>query len=69
MENASAPGTFVTYNLYTDAGRSTIIPIGGDVTLASDGSEQTINIYGRAFGEAALTPGTYGDVITVVLEL
>jgi len=69
MENASAPGTFVTYNLYSDAGRSTIIPIGGDVTLASDGSEQTINIYGRAFGEAALTPGTYGDVITVVLEL
>lgn len=69
MENASAPGTFVTYNLYTDAGRSTIIPIGGDVTLASDGSEQTINIYGRAFGEAALIPGTYGDVITVVLEL
>jgi len=69
MENASAPGTYVTYNLYSDAGRTTIIPIGGDVTLAADGSQQTVNVYGRAFGEPALTPGTYGDVITVVLEL
>lgn len=69
MENATDPGMFVTYNLYSDAGRTAIIPIGGGITLASDGSAQTVNVYGRAFGEAALTPGTYGDVITVVLEL
>lgn len=69
MANGSAAGEFVTYNLYADAGRTTIIPIGGDITLASDGSEQTVNVYGRAFGEAGLTPGTYSDVITVVLEL
>lgn len=69
MENASSPGHYVTYNLYSDAGRTTIIPIGGDVTLASTGALQTVNVYGRAFGEAALTPGTYGDTITVVLEL
>lgn len=69
MENAAAPGNFVTYNLYSDAGRTVIIPVGGDIVLASDGSQQTVNVYGRAFGEAALVPGTYGDTITVVLEL
>lgn len=69
MENGGAAGKFVTYNLYSDAGRTAIIPIGGDITLASDGSQQTVNIYGRAFGETALTPGIYSDTITVVLEL
>jgi spore coat protein U-like protein len=69
MENSGSAGRFVTYNLYSDAGRTVIIPIGGDVTLASDGSDQLVNVYGRAFGEAALTPGTYNDIITVVLEL
>lgn len=69
MENGSAPGQYVTYNLYSDAGRTAIIPIGGDITLASDGSEQTVPVYGRAFGEAGLTPGSYSDVITVVLAL
>lgn len=69
MENASTPGKFVTYNLYSDAGRTTIIPIGGDIVLSSSGTVQTVNVYGRAFGEAALTPGSYADTITVVLEL
>lgn len=69
MAHASTAGQFVTYNLYSDAGRTTIIPIGGDIALASTGAVQTVNIYGRAFGEAALIPGTYADTITIVLEL
>ncbi len=69
MENSGSAGRFVTYDLYSDAGRTVIIPIGGDITLASDGSDQLVNVYGRAFGEAALTAGTYTDTITVVLEL
>jgi len=69
MENGSAAGQYVTYNLYSDAGRTAIIPIGGDISLASTGTPQTVNVYGRAFGEAALTPGIYSDTITVVLEL
>ncbi|WP_332819838.1 Csu type fimbrial protein [Sphingopyxis sp.] len=69
MAHGSTAGQFVTYNLYSDAGRTTIIPIGGDVTLSSSGAAQTVNVYGRAFGEAALVPGTYGDVVTVLLEL
>lgn len=69
MAHSSTPGQFVTYNLYSDAGRTTIIPIGGDLTLSSSGAAQTVNVYGRAFGEAGLVPGTYGDVVTVLLEL
>lgn len=69
MAHASAAGQFVTYNLYSDAGRTAIIPIGGDIVLPSTGAVQTVNVYARAFGEAALLPGTYSDTITVVLEL
>lgn len=69
MENSSTPGQYVTYNLYSDAGRTTIIPIGGDINLAATGAQQTVNVFGRAFGEAGLTPGAYGDTIVVVLEL
>ena len=69
MAHGSTAGQFVTYNLYSDAGRTAVIPIGGDITLSSSGAAQTVNVYGRAFGEAALVPGTYGDVVTVLLEL
>lgn len=69
MAHASAAGQFVTYNLYSDAGRTALIPIGGDIVLPSTGAAQTINIYARAFGAAALLPGTYNDTVTVVLEL
>lgn len=69
MAHSSAAGRFVTYNLYSDAGRTAIIPIGGDITLASSGAAQTVNIYARAFGEAGLVTGTYNDTVVVVLEL
>ncbi len=69
MAHQTAAGQFVTYNLYSDPGRTTVIPVGGDVVLASDGSVQTVNVYGRAFGEAGLTPGVYADIVTVVVEL
>lgn len=69
MAHQTEPGQFVTYNLYSDAGRNTVIPISGDITLAGGGGQQTVDIYARAFGEAGLMPGVYSDVITVVLEL
>ncbi|MDK2760924.1 MAG: spore coat U domain-containing protein [Sphingopyxis sp.] len=69
MAHEAANGQFVTYNLYSNVGRTAIIPIGGDITLAGDGSAQTVNVYGRAFGEAGLTPGVYTDVVTVVVVL
>lgn len=69
MRHQTASGQFVTYNLYSDAGRSAIIPVGGDIVLPSDGSTQTVNVYGRAFGEAGLVAGVYTDIVTVVVEL
>jgi len=69
MAHASTPGHFVTYNLYSDSGRTAILPIGGDIALAASGAVQTVNIYGRAFGEAGLVPGAYNDIVTVLLEL
>jgi spore coat protein U-like protein len=69
MAHQTEAGHFVTYNLYSDSGRTAIIPVGGDIALAGGGSQQTVNVYARAFGEAGLTPGVYSDVVTVVLEL
>lgn len=60
---------FIGYELYSDAGRSTVIANGDPLTLPADGSAQTVNVYGRAFGGAALLPGTYTDVIGVVITL
>ncbi|MBJ7438017.1 MAG: spore coat protein U domain-containing protein [Sphingopyxis sp.] len=69
MAHDATAGQYVTYDLYSDAGRTTVIPIGGDVPLAPTGALQTVNIYGRAFGAAGLVTGGYSDVITVLLEL
>lgn len=69
MAHATAPNQYVTYNLYSDSGYSTIIPIGGDFTLPNTGALQTINVYGRAFGESGLVTGAYTDEITITLEL
>jgi spore coat protein U-like protein len=69
MLNTTTAGQFVTYNLYSDAGRTTVIPIGGTIPLSSTGAAQTVNVYGRAFGAAGLSPGTYTDIVTVVLVL
>lgn len=69
MEHATDAGRFVTYNLYSDAGHTAIIPVGGGIVLSGTGAAQVVNVYGRAFGEAGLTPGVYADVVTVVLEL
>ncbi|MFD0847941.1 Csu type fimbrial protein [Sphingosinicella xenopeptidilytica] len=69
MEHTVTAGQYVTYSLFSDAGRSTVIPIGGNIALATDGSAQVVPVYGRAYGATGLIAGTYTDVITVVLEL
>lgn len=69
MAHASEANQFVTYSLYSDSGRSTVIPVGGSVDIPAGGALQTINVYGRAFGEPGLVSGVYNDVVTVVLQL
>jgi spore coat protein U-like protein len=67
---ADGAGHFVSYNLYLDASRTTPIAIGGaGPTLPTDGSQATIPLYGRAFGNTGLTAGIYNDVVTVTLDL
>jgi len=69
MAHTTSAGQYVTYNLYSDAGRSSVIAVNDTIPLLATGAAQTVNIYGRAFGEAGLESGTYDDVITVTLEL
>lgn len=65
---ADGGGNFVPYDLYTDAGRSQILPIDGTVNLAaSTGVAQTVNIYGKAVGKPGLPAGTYTDTVAVEL--
>jgi spore coat protein U-like protein len=69
MEHASETGEFVNYGLYTDTGRNSLIAINDSLPLASDGTAQTVRIYGRAFGAAGLPTGTYSDTVVVTLQL
>ncbi|MCD9005493.1 spore coat U domain-containing protein [Luteimonas sp. XNQY3] len=68
LQGGTAP-QYVTYNLYADAGRSTVIANDDALTLSADGQAQTVNVYGRAFGATGLVAGTYTDVIGVVITL
>lgn len=59
---------YVGYDLYSDVGHSTLVSIGGNVTLSqSTGVTQTVNIYAKATGKVGLPAGTYTDSIAVVL--
>lgn len=64
-----ASTTYVTYNLYSDSSGGTIIPVNGTISLASDGSAQTIPVFGRAFGANGLITGTYTDTVVVTVTL
>lgn len=61
----------LTYQLYTDVGRSTVW---GDGTASSStsagtgtGSAQTLSIYGRLPSIANAVPGSYTDTVTVTV--
>lgn len=69
MAHTTAPGQFVTYDLFSDAGRTATLLIGSSIPLLDTGVVQTVNLYGRAYGEPGLVTGTFSDIITVVVEL
>ncbi|MFT4054735.1 MAG: spore coat protein U domain-containing protein [Novosphingobium sp.] len=58
---------YVTYNLYRDTGGTTPIVANTPITLAADGSAQTVTVYGTAYGAAGLVTGTYNDVVVVTI--
>ncbi|MCI4590290.1 spore coat U domain-containing protein [Sphingobium sp. BYY-5] len=64
----TADANYVTYNLYEDVAGGTAIPVDGTIVLASDGSVQTVPIFGRAFGANSLVTGTYSDVVVVTVS-
>jgi len=67
MQNGG--GQFVTYSLFSDPGYATPLAVGDSVTLLDTGVPQTIDVYGRAYGDIGLEADTYTDVVTVLLEL
>jgi len=66
---ADGNGNFVPYDLYTDAGHTTLLAIDGVISPgASTGAAQTVNIYGKAVGKAGLPAGVYTDTVAVELS-
>ncbi len=64
----TAANAFVTYNLYDDQARVTPLAVNGTIgPFTADGTAQTVNVYGRAFGESGLIGGSYTDTIAVTL--
>ena len=64
----ASSGNFVGYDLYSDTGYADLLGIGDEVDLQlSDGTEKTVNLYGKATGKAGLPAGSYSDTISVVL--
>lgn len=59
---------YVPYDIYTNPGLTTVIDNGTPFfTSANNGTVETVNIYGQAFGAVGLSPGTYNDTLTVQL--
>jgi spore coat protein U-like protein len=66
----SGTNSTVKYNLYTDAGRSTIWgnTVGTDTVHATgSGASQSYTIYGRVPPQTTPAPATYSDTITVTI--
>ncbi|MCY1412215.1 Spore Coat Protein U domain protein [compost metagenome] len=56
---------FVGYDVYTDAGRTTVLANSSPQSIVADGTPQAIPLYARAFGDDGLAAGTYADTLTV----
>lgn len=67
----STGGEFIGYTLYTDEALSTPLTLNGDIALSEftgSAETQSIELYGRAFGDAGSLPaGEYTDTLSVQL--
>lgn len=73
MKHASL-AEYLNYDIYSDAGRSTIFPVAagtlgaGDTGGAGTGVAQTVPVYGRIpAGQTLPTPGSYTDTVTMTV--
>lgn len=61
---------YIPYTLYTDVGRSSALNVNVAHSLVgtADGTTpQTLELYGRAFGQPGLASGTYTDTLNIEL--
>lgn len=59
--------SFVPYEVYTSASRTTPLENGELVSITGTGANVPVSLYGRATGVAGLVPGTYTDTLTITL--
>ena len=64
----SSGAKFVPYDIYRDAALQNVLANGATISILANGAIQQVPIYGRALGNAGLTPGTYTDTIAVTLD-
>jgi spore coat protein U-like protein len=65
----TAGSSRLSYNLYTDAGRTSVWGDGiGASDLSASGAKITLPIYGRIPGGQAVPPGLYLDTIAVTIS-
>ncbi|TDV16546.1 Csu type fimbrial protein [Paraburkholderia caballeronis] len=62
------PAMQIAYNLYTDAGYSTIWDDVSGVSVAANGSEQWTPVFGRVPAQPTPQAGSYTDVVTVTVS-
>ncbi|MEK1940201.1 MAG: spore coat U domain-containing protein [Pseudomonas sp.] len=58
----------INYNLYTSAAYTTVWDNTTGVTATGSGADQYLQVFGRVPKQAAPTPGTYTDTITVTVS-
>ena len=58
----------INYNLYTSSAYTTVWDNTTGVTGTGSGTDQYLQVYGRVPAQAAPTPGTYTDTITVTVS-
>ena len=70
MENSGTAGEFLSYELYSDNGRTSVWDAGaGSVTyVAPNRSAATLNIYGRVPANLDPVAGTYGDTVVATAD-
>lgn len=69
--NTATPGpTPLAYELYSDAGRTTVFPTtaGGAPSQSGNGSGQSITIYGRIASGQTVPAGSYSQTVTVNID-
>ncbi|MPT48001.1 MAG: SCPU domain-containing protein [Sphingobium sp.] len=61
-------GTFIPYDIYSDAAYQTVMANNVPIAIPTDGTPLSLPIYGRALGTPGLVPGTYTDIISLTLS-